>query len=79
MIIKILGTGCSGCIKLEHKTKDALKKLGLDAEVIKVSDMKDILSYGVMGLPALVINETVVMYGQNPSVEEIIQLINDNK
>jgi small redox-active disulfide protein 2 len=79
MIIKILGTGCPRCVKLEKNTKEALKQLDLQAEVVKVTAVQEMLSYGIMSSPALVINEKVVMYGQNPSIEEIIKLINDNK
>lgn len=79
MIIKILGTGCPRCKKLENSTKEALNQLGLQAEVVKVTDIQNMLSYGIMSLPGLVINEKVVMYGQNPSVKEIIKLIADNK
>ncbi len=79
MIIKILGTDCPRCVKLEKSTKEALKKLGLLADVVKVTEVQDMLSYGIMSSPALVIDEKVVMYGQNPSIEEIIKLINYNK
>ncbi len=79
MIVKILGTGCSKCTRLENNVKEALKIVGLDAKVLKVTDIQEILSYGIMSSPALVINDKVVMYGQNPSIEEIIKLINDNK
>ena len=79
MIIKILGTGCAGCTRLENSTKEALKQLGLQADVVKVTDVQAILSYGIMSSPALVIDEKVVMYGRNPSVDEIIKLIKDNK
>lgn len=79
MIIKILGAGCAGCTRLENSTKEALKQLELQADVIKVTDIQAILSYGIMSSPALVIDEKVVMYGRNPSVDEIIKLIKDNK
>lgn len=79
MIIKILGTCCAGCVRLETNTKEALKRLGLDAQVVKISDIQDILSYGIMSLPALVIDEKVVMYGQNPSIETIMKLMTENK
>ena len=80
MIVKILGAGCSSCAMLENNTKEALKKLGLDAQVIKVSDIQDILGYGVMSFPALVIDEQVVLYGQNPTVDELVDLFkNHNK
>jgi len=79
VIIKILGAGCAGCARLENNTKEALRQLGLQADVIKVTDIQTILSYGIMSSPALVIDEKVVMYGRNPSVDEIIKLIKDNK
>lgn len=78
MIIKILGAGCTSCTRLETHTKEALERLKLDAQVIKVSDIQEILTYGVMSFPALVIDEKVVMYGHNPSVEELMKLIMEN-
>ncbi|HML19458.1 MAG TPA: thioredoxin family protein [Candidatus Dependentiae bacterium] len=77
MVIKILGAGCSSCAQLEKNTKEALKRLGSEAQVIKISDIQDILAYSVMSFPALVIDENVVLYGQNPTVEELMQLIRD--
>jgi small redox-active disulfide protein 2 len=80
MIVKVLGAGCSSCAALETNTKKALEKLGLEAQVIKVSDIQDILDYGVMSFPALVIDEQVVMYGQNPTLDELVDLFkNHNK
>ena len=64
MIIKILCSGCKNCINLKENTEKALKETGIDAEIIKVENMKDIASYGVMQTPALVINEKVVSYGK---------------
>ena len=61
MIIKILGAGCSSCTQLEKNTKEVLKQLGLDAQVVKVSDIQDILSYSIMSFPALVIDEKIVI------------------
>lgn len=78
MVIKILGAGCSSCANLEKDTKEALKRLGSNAQVIKVSDIQDILAYSVMSFPALVIDEKVVMYGYNPTVDELMKLISDN-
>lgn len=75
MIIKILGSGCANCKKLEENTKKAVKKLKLDAKVVKVSEYRDIASYGVMRTPAIVINERVVSYGRVLTVEEIINIL----
>jgi len=64
MIIKILGSGCKNCAALTENTEAALKELGIDAAIEKVTDFKDIMTYGVMSTPALVIDEKVVSYGK---------------
>jgi small redox-active disulfide protein 2 len=64
MIIKILGTGCPKCQQLEHNTKEAVKLKNIEAEVVKVTDIKEIMAYGVMSTPAIVIDEVVKAYGQ---------------
>jgi small redox-active disulfide protein 2 len=71
MIIKVLGSGCSSCKKLEENTKKAVKELGIEATVLKVEDLKEILSYGVMKTPALVVDEKVKAMGRVLAVEEI--------
>lgn len=71
MVIKILGTGCMNCKKLEANAREAVKELGLDAVVEKVEDIKDIMSYKVMRTPALVVDEQVKSMGKVLSVEEI--------
>jgi small redox-active disulfide protein 2 len=63
MIIKILGGGCAKCKVLYNHVNSAVRELGLEAEVIKVEDFKDISEYNVMSTPALVINEKVVALG----------------
>ena len=74
--IKILGTGCPKCKSLEKATKDAVAEMKLDATIVKVEDIMDIMKYNVMRTPGLVVNEKVVVSGRVPSVNEIIQLIN---
>jgi len=71
MNIKILGTGCSKCKKLEANTKEAVKELGIDASIEKVEDIQEIMSYGVMSTPALVVDGQVKLMGKVPSVEDI--------
>ena len=71
MKIKILGTGCPNCQKLEANTKQALGELKLKADIEKITEIQEIMSYGVMGTPALVVDEKVKVYGRIPSVEEI--------
>lgn len=79
MIIKILGTGCSNCKKLQANAKEAAEKLGVNAEIVKVEEIKDIMAYGVMRTPAIVIDEKVKSYGKVASVEEIVKFIQENK
>ncbi len=71
MIIKILGSGCKNCAKLEANAKEAVAELGREAEFVKVEDYGDIAAYSVMKTPALVIDETLVSFGKVNSVEEI--------
>lgn len=73
--IKILGTGCSNCKNLEKATIKAVAELHVDASVEKVEDIQQIMAYGVMRTPALVINEKVAMYGKVPSVPELKEII----
>jgi small redox-active disulfide protein 2 len=71
MIIKILGTGCAKCDNLEKNTKQAVAELGIDATIEKVESLKEIMKYGVMTTPALVVDEKVKVMGKVPSPEEI--------
>lgn len=71
MIIKILGTGCSKCKKLEANTKEAVKELGIEASIEKVESIQDIMVYGIMSTPALVVDEQIKVVGRVPSVEDI--------
>lgn len=71
MIIKILGSGCMNCKKLEANAKKAVEELGIEATIEKVTDFKDIVAYGVMTTPALVVDEQVKIMGKVASVEEI--------
>jgi small redox-active disulfide protein 2 len=71
MKIEILGMGCSNCNKLYQNTLEAVKLSGKEAEVLKVEDIKKIMSYGVMSTPALVLDGVVKVAGKVPKVEEI--------
>lgn len=75
MMIKVLGSGCSNCKKLEKNVKDAVERLKITADVVKVTEFKDIMAYGVMRTPALVVDEKVLISGQVPNVDKIIELI----
>lgn len=75
MIIKILGSGCANCHRLEENAKQAVKEMGVAAEFIKVTDFKDISAYNIMRTPGLVVDEKVVSYGRVPNPEEIKALL----
>jgi small redox-active disulfide protein 2 len=77
--IEILGTGCPKCKKLNELTEEAVKELGVSAEIIKVTDINKIIDYGVMVTPALVIDGDVKMTGKIPSKEEITDWIKEKK
>ncbi|WP_373481912.1 thioredoxin family protein [Acetobacterium sp.] len=71
MIIKVLGPGCKNCKKLEANTREALKELGIEATIEKVESMEEIMTYGIMSTPALVVDEQVKFSGKIPSVKEL--------
>lgn len=71
MIIKILGSGCAKCHRLEQLTREVVAELGLTAEFDHVTEMNKIMAYPVMSTPALVIDEQVKVAGRMPSKEEI--------
>ena len=75
MIIKILGGGCANCKKLEENTKIALTELNIEAAIEEVKDINQIIDYGVMKTPALVIDEKVKSSGRVLGVEEIKKLL----
>jgi small redox-active disulfide protein 2 len=75
MVIKILGSGCANCVKLMDNTKEALKELGIEAELVKVEDFRDIMKYGVMTTPALVVDEKVVSSGKVLKTKDIVKLL----
>ncbi len=76
MIIKVLGSGCANCVRLEANVKAALAASGiLDATVEKVTDYADIAAYGIMSTPGLVVDDRVLVSGRVPDASEVAQLI----
>jgi small redox-active disulfide protein 2 len=75
LVIKVLGSGCSNCKRLEATARQAVSKLGVDADVIKVTEYPEIMKYNVMSTPGLVINEKLVSAGRIPSEAEITSLL----
>ena len=75
MKIQILGTGCAKCNTLTLATEEAAQSLGLQYELEKVTDLKQIMSFGVMTTPALVVDGKVKAAGKVPSVPELKKLL----
>lgn len=74
LFIKVLGSGCPNCRRLEAETRAALDTAGIGYELTKVTDYEDIAAYGVMSTPALVIHEKVVSSGRIPARSKIVEL-----
>lgn len=75
MEIKILGTGCPKCKTLEKVTREVVEQNGIDASITKVEDIMEIMKFGVMTTPALVVNGKVEIKGRVPSADEIKQVL----
>jgi len=71
MEIKILGTGCAKCNKLEELVREAVSELGVDADIIKITDLNEILEYDIMLTPGLVVDGEIVCSGRLPKKGEI--------
>lgn len=76
MVIKVLGSGCPKCKKLEENVMEALKNTNKDAVVEHVSEYQDIMKYNIMSTPALVIDEKVVSAGKLLKTKAIEKLLN---
>lgn len=73
--IKVLGAGCKSCQAQYENTKEAIKNMGIDIEVEYITDMKKVMKYGVMSMPALVVNEKVVSVGKVLKVTEVEKIL----
>jgi len=71
--IEVLGPGCANCQRLEANARQAVAMAGVDAEIVKVTDYRQIVAYGVMSTPGLVIDGTVVSFGRIPSAGDIAE------
>jgi len=73
--IKILGTGCPNCKRLEQETRKAINNLAIETEIIKVTNYQEIMQYDILSTPGLVINGKVVSSGKIPSQAEIVTFL----
>jgi small redox-active disulfide protein 2 len=71
LIIKILGSGCENCKRLAWLAERSANHLGVEAQIVKVTEYPDIMAYNIMSTPGLVINEKLVSAGRIPSEAEI--------
>ena len=75
MEIKILGSGCPNCKRLEKLAREAVAELGVEATVIKVTDFDQIMAYDITSTPGLVVDEKVLVSGRVPRKDEIVALL----
>lgn len=75
MEIKVLGTGCAKCTQLENVVREAVDEMGLDATVVKVTELTDIMEYGIMSMPGLVVDGKVRLAGRLPKVAEVKSIL----
>lgn len=77
LTIKVLGSGCANCKRLEQIAHKVVDELALEAEIIKVTDYKDIMAYNILSTPGLVVNEKLVSYGRIPTPAEVSTWLTD--
>ena len=75
MEIKVLGSGCPKCHLLEASTRSAIERVGIEANIEKVHDKAEIMAYGVMCTPALLINGEIRIEGRIPTVDDVVGLL----
>jgi small redox-active disulfide protein 2 len=75
MVIKVLGSCCGNCTALMENTKAAVAELGMDCAVEKVTDFAEIARYGVMSIPALVVDDRVVSFGKVLKPKEVVKIL----
>jgi len=71
LTIKVLGSGCANCKRVEQIARKVVEEMALEAEVIKVTDYADIMAYNILSTPGLVVNEKVVCSGRIPTPAEV--------
>jgi len=76
--IKILGTGCPNCQRLEINVRQAVAESNIDAKIEKITDLTQIAQTGAMSMPAMVVNEKLVLSGRIPDVAELKKILTDD-
>lgn len=71
LIIKVLGSGCANCKRVEQIARKVIEEMSLEAQIVKVTEYPDIMAYNIMSTPGLVINEKVVSSGRIPTPAEV--------
>ena len=77
LTIKILGSGCANCKRLEQIARKVVEEMSIEADVVKVTEYPDIMAYGITSTPGLVINEKVVSFGRIPAPAEVTTWVAD--
>jgi small redox-active disulfide protein 2 len=77
LTIKVLGSGCANCKRVEQIARKVVEDLAIEAEVTKVTDYGDIMKYNILSTPGLVINEKVVASGRIPTPAEVTTFVTD--
>jgi len=76
--VKVLGTGCKKCQNLENKVRELVASNNIDATVEKVTDIQEMVNYGIMMTPGLIINEKVKSFGIIPKDDQILNWLKEN-
>jgi small redox-active disulfide protein 2 len=77
LTIKILGSGCANCKRLEQIARKVVEEMSVEADVVKVTEYPDIMAYGITSTPGLVINEKVMSFGRIPTPAEVNSWVTD--
>lgn len=75
--VKVLGTGCKKCLTLEAKVKEIVSQNNINAVVAKVTDIQELMNYGIMMTPGLVVNEQVKRFGVIPKDDQILKWLKE--
>ena len=75
MKIEVFGVGCAKCVNVEKNVREAIMQLGIQAEVVKVTDIDAMVEKGIMSTPALAIDGIIVSAGKNLSVQDVVTII----